>query len=81
MWLILEYCEGGSLADIMRKQKATFGEQQIAVVVGQVLQGLAYLHGKGIVHRDIKAGNLLFCNGVVKIADFGVALLSETGRG
>ena len=33
------------------------------------------------MHRDVKAANLLFCNGVVKIADFGVALISEAGRG
>ena len=46
----------------------------MANIINQVLQGLQYLHSKNIVHRDIKAGNLLFCNGEVKIADFGVAL-------
>lgn len=40
----------------------------------QLLEGVAYLHDKGLLHRDIKGGNLLLSkNGVLKIADFGLA--------
>jgi len=78
VWIVMEYCESGSLADLMKTQKATFNEEQISSVMNQTLNGLVYLQSQGIVHRDIKASNLLFSNGAVKIADFGVAM---TGKG
>lgn len=77
VWIILEYCEGGSLSDMMRIQKATFTEQQISAIFCQVLKGLKYLHEKKIIHRDIKASNLLLKNGEIKISDFGVAMISD----
>lgn len=62
----------------MRAQKATFNEEQISSIMSQILKGLQYLDSKAIVHRDVKASNLLYSNGLVKMADFGVAMVKET---
>ena len=71
--IVMEYVEGGSLLRILNK----FGklpESLVAIYMYQVLQGLAYLHGQGVIHRDIKAANLLTTkDGTIKIADFGIA--------
>lgn len=77
VWILLEYCEGSSLADIMRLRKAPFSEQEIAAIMKQVLEGLAYLHQRNILHRDVKASNLLYQKGVVKVADFGISILEQ----
>lgn len=70
----MEYCSDGSLADIMRNKKQVFEEKEISQIMGQLLEGLQFLHQRNIVHRDIKASNLLMKDGVIKIADFGVSL-------
>lgn len=73
LYIVLEYCENGSLAALVRK----FGripESLVGLYVLQVLQGLQYLHEQGVIHRDIKGSNILATKeGSIKLADFGVA--------
>ncbi|XP_049850344.1 ras GTPase-activating-like protein rgaA [Schistocerca gregaria] len=78
--IVLEFVENGSLLSILKKF-GNFPETLIAVYITQVLEGLAYLHGQGVIHRDIKASNLLTTkDGGVKVADFGVATISKPNR-
>ncbi|KAG9783438.1 Adenylosuccinate synthetase, partial [Aureobasidium melanogenum] len=71
--IILEYCENGSLHSIS-KNFGRFPENLVALYMSQVLQGLVYLHEQGVIHRDIKGANILTTKqGLVKLADFGVA--------
>uniref|UniRef100_A0A673H2Q8 Mitogen-activated protein kinase kinase kinase kinase n=1 Tax=Sinocyclocheilus rhinocerous TaxID=307959 RepID=A0A673H2Q8_9TELE len=73
LWICMEYCSGGSLQDIYHVT-GPLSELQISYVCRETLQGLAYLHSKGKMHRDIKGANILLTdNGDVKLADFGVA--------
>ena len=73
LYIILEYCEGGSL-NSMIKNFGKFPETLVALYLSQVLQGLLYLHEQGVIHRDIKGANILVMrDGLVKLADFGVA--------
>ena len=75
IWLILEYCSCGSLQDIMYAMEQSFTEIQIATLIKMVLKGLICLHDLNIIHRDIKAQNILLTeNGCAKLADFGVGI-------
>ncbi|PSR88327.1 MAP3K epsilon protein kinase [Actinidia chinensis var. chinensis] len=73
--IILEYVENGSLANIIKPNKfGPFPESLVVVYIAQVLEGLVYLHDQGVIHRDIKGANILTTKeGLVKLADFGVA--------
>jgi Flp pilus assembly protein TadG len=74
VWIVMEYCASGSLSDVMQICKRTLSEQQVASVMRMCLAGLAYLHGQGKIHRDIKGGNILVDgNCICKLADFGVS--------
>ncbi|ODV91955.1 hypothetical protein CANCADRAFT_42581 [Tortispora caseinolytica NRRL Y-17796] len=73
LYIILEFCESGSLYNIYRKY-GRIPEDLVALYISQVLTGLNYLHSQGVIHRDIKGANILTTkDGQVKLADFGVA--------
>jgi serine/threonine protein kinase len=78
LFIILEYCENGSLQTILKKF-GKFPESLVAVYICQVLEGLVYLHEQGVIHRDIKGANILTNkDGSVKLADFGVSSRTPT---
>lgn len=77
-YLILEYLPGGDLAGVCRKKSLTLN--RALYYIEQVCAGLAFAHKNEIIHRDIKPHNLLLTGDrqTVKIADFGVARISQT---
>jgi len=80
--IAMEFCSGGSVADIYEycKNTKTLNEKQIASVAYCVTKGLEHLHGKNITHRDIKGANILLTQaGVAKLTDFGVSKIQDKG--
>ncbi|KAH8757317.1 MAP kinase [Diaporthe sp. PMI_573] len=71
--IFLEYIPGGSMGSCVRKH-GKFEESVVASLTRQTLSGLAYLHREGILHRDLKADNILLdVDGTAKISDFGIS--------
>jgi len=74
LMIVMEYCDGGSVLDVMQMCNRPLTEKQIAAVCLHVLKGLHFMHSSKILHRDIKAGNVLLTRqGKAKLADFGVS--------
>ena len=72
-FIVMEYVPGQSCAEILRDRGHLDVEQAVDIVT-QACRGLDYAHRNGVVHRDVKPGNLLVSeSGVVKLADFGIA--------
>lgn len=71
--IFLEYISGGSIGSCLRKH-GKFEEPVVSSLTRQALSGLAYLHREGILHRDLKADNILLdVDGTCKISDFGIS--------
>ncbi|KAI1377963.1 hypothetical protein F4677DRAFT_443880 [Hypoxylon crocopeplum] len=71
--IFLEYISGGSIGSCLRKH-GKFEEPVVSSLTRQTLSGLAYLHREGILHRDLKADNILLdVDGTCKISDFGIS--------
>ena len=76
-FIVMEYIRGESLADLLQRE-GKLDESLALDVLEQAAHGLSIIHRMGLVHRDIKPGNLLITqNGQVKIADFGIAKAAE----
>lgn len=74
LWILIEFCAGGAVDAVMLELERPLTESQIQVVCKQTLEALSYLHDNKIIHRDLKAGNILFTlDGDIKLADFGVS--------
>uniref|UniRef100_A0AAQ5YWN2 non-specific serine/threonine protein kinase n=1 Tax=Amphiprion ocellaris TaxID=80972 RepID=A0AAQ5YWN2_AMPOC len=87
VYLVMEYCNGGDLAEYLHS-KGTLSEDTIRVFLQQIAQAMKVLQSKGILHRDLKPQNILLChtegrrssstNTSIKIADFGFARHLQT---
>ncbi|XP_038241032.1 serine/threonine-protein kinase 10-like [Dermochelys coriacea] len=74
LWILIEFCPGGAVDAAILELEKGLTEEQIQVACKQILLALQYLHSCKIIHRDLKAGNvLLTLEGDVKLADFGVS--------
>ncbi len=78
--LAFEFIEGHSLADVINQHGHLEWRVALAMLIG-LLDGLAFAHSKGVIHRDIKPDNILISNqGQVKIADFGLAIVKDAPK-
>ena len=80
-FIVMEYVDGPSCADLLRDYDV-LEIDQAATIIGEACNGLDYAHRAGVVHRDVKPGNLLVVQetGTVKLADFGIAKAAEQTR-
>eukprot|EP01083_Nonionella_stella_P217504 780876_1 len=77
IWIAMEYCGAGSVGDVIKITKKRLKEAQIAVIAKHALSGLRYLHRNNIIHRNIKANNILLSDqGFCKLAEFGISTLT-----
>lgn len=82
MYLVMELCEGGELADIL-KEKQTFSEEDTKVIMTKMAEAISYLHKRDIVHRDLKLENILLSQNPkdptdklhIKVTDFGLSVV------
>ncbi|MEA2375763.1 MAG: eukaryotic-like serine/threonine-protein kinase [Thermoleophilaceae bacterium] len=80
-YIVMEYVDGPSCADLIRQHRM-FDTDDTVRIVRDACQGLDYAHRAGVIHRDVKPGNLLVSNdsGTTKLADFGIAKAAEQTR-
>lgn len=79
--IFLEYVPGGTISSCLKKY-GRFNQEVTKSFTSQILAGLEYLHSKGILHRDLKADNILVePTGICKISDFGISKKADIKRG
>jgi len=80
-YIVMEYVEGPSCADLLRDRKQLEIDEAVRIV-RDACHGLDYAHRAGVIHRDVKPGNLLLAQetGTTKLADFGIAKAAEQTR-
>jgi serine/threonine-protein kinase len=80
-YIVMEYVDGPSAADLLREHKLLDIDETVRIV-RDACHGLDYAHRAGVIHRDVKPGNLLVAQetGITKLADFGIAKAAEQTR-
>ena len=79
LWVVLDFMDGGDLTGII--DAWPIDERQNALICRETTAGLAFLHGRNIIHRDIKSDNVLVsASGAIKITDFGFCAKLEDRR-
>jgi serine/threonine-protein kinase len=79
-YIVMEYVDGPSCAEVLREKRRLEVAETVHVLI-DACHGLEYAHRAGVVHRDIKPGNLLLTSdGILKLADFGIAKAAEQTR-
>lgn len=74
LWICMEYCDVGSVARVLSHDRVGLAEGIVSSILYQVVRALEYLHGKLVLHRDVKAENILLTSkGFAKLGDLGVA--------
>ncbi|CAE7356833.1 CPK2 [Symbiodinium necroappetens] len=83
LYVVMDLCRGGELFEMINEMDR-LSESDTAVIAKQLLGGIDYMHSKGVMHRDIKAENVLLTEwsptAVVKIIDFGIAARFQRGE-
>ena len=80
LYFAMEFVPGRSLAEVLAEQKPFAKERALSIAI-QLCEALAYLEEHGIVHRDVKPGNVhVLPTGEVKLLDFGIALMESARR-
>jgi myosin III len=77
IWFILEYCEYGSMIDIVKalhSQKRSLEERHVAYIIRELTRALVHLHDHNVMHRDVRGANILLNkSGEIKLADYGLS--------
>ncbi len=79
-FVIMEYVQGPSLRDLLIAEPEGLSPQKAAFFIRELAKGLGYLHERGIVHRDMKPGNIFYEDGYVKIGDYGLSKFISVSR-
>jgi len=84
IWIITELCTGGDLGERARSTPTGMTEYEVADVMEQILRALAYLHSRGVCHRDLKFENIMYvdgsCGSALKLIDFGLSNKFKRGE-
>ncbi|MFC1705971.1 serine/threonine-protein kinase, partial [Planctomycetota bacterium] len=81
-YLVMELMTGGSLRELLDRHPKGLPLERVQAIAKDVLDALAYVHGEGVVHRDVKPANILFdLSGRAKLADLGIGFVATAGPG
>lgn len=79
-WVVMEFVQGESLKDVVDRNPNGLPLETVQYWLSGICAGAAYLHDQGVVHRDLKPGNIFEDQGIVKIGDYGLSKFISVSR-